>query len=127
MSFSMEQLVLDCDYIKMIEHAVKGIHVTEETLGVESILKVGAGNNFISHKTTRNNIDIQSNPRYINRDMIGDWERDGSKDIVTLAHETVVDVLKNHEVVPIDADIRKDIQAIMDKADKAYANGTLAE
>jgi len=127
MSFSLEQLIIDCDYIEMAQYMARGIEVTPETLSVEHILKVGAGNNFISHKSTRENMNIQSNPKYINRDMIGDWETKGSKDIVTAAHETVADVLKNYEVDPVDADTRKVIQAIMDKADKDYAAGLLGE
>jgi trimethylamine--corrinoid protein Co-methyltransferase len=127
MSFSLEQLIIDNDYIKMAEYLVKGIEVTPETLSVDSILQVGAGNNFIAHKTTRENMNIQSNPKYINREMIGDWQAKGSKDIVTAAHETVKDVLKNYEVYPIDKDIGKDIWAIVEKADKDYAAGRLGE
>ena len=127
MSFSLEQLLIDCDYIKMAEHLVKGVEVTPETLSVESILQVGAGNNFIAHKSTRENMNIQSNPKYINREMIGDWQAKGSKDIVTMAHETVEDILKNYEVYPIDKDIGKDIWAIVEKADKDYAAGLLGE
>ena len=123
MSFSLEQFVIDNDYIPMVEKAAKGISVTEETLAVEAILKVGAGNNFLAHKTTRNNMGIQSNPNLINRDMIGDWEHAGSKGIVDSAHEVVVDVLKNHEVKPIDADILKDMETIVEKADKNFAMG----
>jgi trimethylamine--corrinoid protein Co-methyltransferase len=51
--------------------------------------------------------------------MFGDWEAAGSKDLATSAHEVVVDVLKNHEVTPIDADLVKDMKAVMDKADEA--------
>ncbi|MPN26938.1 hypothetical protein SDC9_174364 [bioreactor metagenome] len=55
--------------------------------------------------------------------MFGDWAAAGSKDLPAVAHEKVVDVLKNHEVKPIDADILKDMQAIVDKADRAFKEG----
>ena len=45
MTFSMEQLVIDNDIIKMKKPA--GIPF-EETLAVESIQKVGIGNNFLA-------------------------------------------------------------------------------
>ena len=41
--------------------------------------------------------------------MFGDWAAAGSKDLATVAHEKVEDVLKNHQVTPIDADILKDM------------------
>jgi trimethylamine---corrinoid protein Co-methyltransferase len=120
MTFSMEQLVIDNDIAAMTKKAMFGIPVNEETLGVESIQKVGIGNNFLGHKTTRNNVNYPSDPRVFNRAMIGDWTAAGSKDIATAAHEIVVDVMKNHVVTPIDADLLKDMHAIVVKADKAF-------
>jgi trimethylamine--corrinoid protein Co-methyltransferase len=123
MTFSMEQLVFDNDMISMTKKAMQGIPVSEETLAVEAIQQVGIGNNFLAHKTTRKNIDLPSNPMLINRLMYGDWKAAGSKDLATVAHEKVVDVMKNHEVMPIDADLLKDMKAIVDKADKAFRDG----
>lgn len=120
MTFSMEQLVIDNDIFSMVKKAMEGIPVSEETLSVESIQKVGVGNNFLALKQTRLLVDYPSNPMLIDRRMYGDWEAAGAKDLAAAAHEVVVDVLKNHQVKPIDADILKDMQAIVDKADKAF-------
>ena len=120
MTFSLEQLVLDNDMISMTKKAMQGIPVNEETMAVDSIDQVGIGNNFLAHKTTRKNIDLPSSPMLIDRLMYGDWEMAGAKDIATVAHEKVVDVMKNHEVAPIDADLLKDMQAVVEKADKAF-------
>ncbi|APH38966.1 trimethylamine--corrinoid methyltransferase [Methanohalophilus halophilus] len=122
MTFSLEQLVFDNDMIEMTKSAMRGIPVDELTLGVESIQKVGIGKNFLAHKQTRNYIDRVSDPKLINRDMFGDWEAAGSKDLATVAHEKVVDVMKNHEVTPVDADLMKDMKAVMDKADEDVRN-----
>jgi trimethylamine--corrinoid protein Co-methyltransferase len=112
--------VIDNDIIAMTKKVMSGIPVTEETMGVESIQKVGIGNNFLGHKTTRANINLPSDPSLINRDMIGDWIAAGSKDLITVAHEKVVNIMKTHEVAPIDADLYKDMVAIVKKADKAF-------
>jgi trimethylamine--corrinoid protein Co-methyltransferase len=119
MTFSLEQLVFDNDIIEMTKSAMRGIPVNELTLGVESIQKVGVGNNFLAHKQTRDYISLVSDPSLIDRNMFGDWEAAGSKDLATVAHEKVVDVLKNHEVTPVDADLLKDMRAVMDRADEA--------
>ncbi|MBP2030895.1 trimethylamine--corrinoid protein Co-methyltransferase [Methanohalophilus levihalophilus] len=118
MTFSLEQLVIDNDIIEMTKSAMRGIPVNDLTLGVESIQKVGIGNNFLAHKQTREYIGVVSDPKLIDRMMFGDWEAAGSKDIATAAHEVVVDVFKNHEVKPIDADILKDMKAVVDRADE---------
>lgn len=120
MTFSLEQLVLDNDMISMAKKAMEGIPVDEETLAVESIDQVGIGNNFLAHKSTRQNIDLPSSPMLLDRLMFGDWEMAGSKEIATVAHEKVVDIMKNHEVEAIDADLLKDMQAVVEKADKAF-------
>ncbi len=123
MTFSLEQLVLDNDMISMAKKAMQGIPVDEETLSVDSIQQVGIGKNFLAHKTTRKNIDLPSSPMLIDRLMYGDWKMAGAKDIATVAHEKVVDIMKNHEVAPIDADLLKDMQAVVDKADEAFRAG----
>jgi trimethylamine--corrinoid protein Co-methyltransferase len=120
MTFSMEQLVIDNDIIKMTKKAMQGIPVSPETLSVESIQKVGIGNNFLALKQTRQLVNYPSDPMLIDRQMFGDWEAAGSKDLASAAHEVVVDVLKNHVVKPIDADILKNMQAVVDRADKAF-------
>jgi trimethylamine--corrinoid protein Co-methyltransferase len=123
MTFSMEQLVIDNDIIRMTKKALQGIPVNTETLSVESIQKVGIGNNFLALKQTRQLVNYPSDPMLIDRQMFGDWEAAGSKDLASVAHEVVVDVLKNHVVKPIDADILNDMKAVVDRADKAFRNG----
>lgn len=123
MTFSMEQFVFDNDMVTMAKKVMRGVPVTAETMAVEAIQKVGIGNNFLAHKTSRKNIELPSDPSIIDRDMFGDWEAAGSKDLATRAHEVVEDVMKNHVVKPIDADILKDMQAVVDRADKAFRAG----
>lgn len=120
MAFSNEQFVIDNDIISMIKKAMEGIPVSEETLAVEAIKKVGAGNNHLGNKVTRDNFGLVSNPMLLDRMMYGDWAMAGSKNIMEAAHEKVKDILANHTVKPIDSDIVKDLQAIVKEADKNH-------
>lgn len=120
MTFSNEQLVIDDDIIRMVKKLMKGIPVSEETLGIDQIKKVGIGNNFLALKKTRELIDLPSSPKVLDRLMFGDWYANGAKDIATRAHEIAVDVLKNHEVPKIDNDIYNAMKAIVNKADKEF-------
>jgi len=123
MTFSFEQLIIDNDIISMVKKVMQGVEVNEDTLAVEAIKFVGIGNDFIGHPTTMDNIDIQSDPKVMNRDMLGDWERAGKKDLAAVAHEIVVDVLKNHVVAPIPADVLAVMEKIVTKADEAFKKG----
>ena len=71
-------------------------------------------------KKTRELVDLPSDPSVIDRRMFGDWAAAGSKDMADRAHEQVVDILKNHEVPPIDKDIYAEMKAIVDRADKEF-------
>lgn len=123
MTFSMEQFLIDADIIKMTKSAMRGVPVSDETLGVPSIQKIGIGNNFLAHKETRNNLGLVSAPELIDRDMFGDWSAAGSKEIATVAHEKYLDIMKNHEVAAIDADLLADMKAVVDKADVDFRAG----
>lgn len=120
MTFSLEQLLIDNEIINMTKMVMGGIPVSEETLGITAIKEVGPGKNFLSHKTTLNNIDLPSHPMLFDRTMYGDWEQAGEKDILALAHEKVEYIMKNHEVEPIDSDVLKDMRAIVEDGDKAF-------
>lgn len=121
-TFSMEQLVIDNDIIAMERRAMEGIPVNDETLAVDVIKEIGVGQDFIGHPTTMANMNIASNPTVFNRDMIGDWRAQGSKACVDVAHEIVVDVLKNHVVAPLDPEVDKKMQAIVAEADQEFLN-----
>ena len=119
-TFSMEQLVIDNDIIAIERKAMEGVVVNDETLAVDVTKEIGVGKDFIGHPTTMANIDLASDPTVFNRDMIGDWRAAGSKSCVDVAHEIVVDVLKNHKVLPIPEDKLAKIKAIVEQADKDF-------
>ena len=125
-TFSMEQLVIDNDIISMEKKAMEGVVINEETLAVDAIKEIGVGNDFLGHMSTMNNIELASDPLIFDRFMIGDWKNAGSKDAVEIAHEIVVDVMKNHKVAPIPEKQLKAMEAIMKKADDAFVKSRSA-
>jgi len=122
-TFSMEQLVIDNDIIAMEKKVMEGVPISDETLAVEAIKEIGVGNDFLAHPSTMANIDLASDPAVFDRYMIGDWKAAGSKNAVDVAHDIVVNVLKNHVVKPIPPEALKKMQAIVKKADDAFLKG----
>lgn len=120
MTFCMEQLVIDNEIIRMIKKTMEGVSIDESTILESAIKEVGAGNDFIGHMSTIENMGVQSVPTIFDRNMLGDWKAAGSKDIVDVAHEVVLDVMSNHVVTPIPEDKLKVMDAIVKKADEAY-------
>ena len=118
-TFSMEQLVIDNDIIAMNFRAMEGIPVTDDTLAVAATKEVGVGNDFLGHITTMENFEMASNPAVFDRTMLGEWRANGSKNAVERAHDVVVDVMANYEVLPIEAETLAAMEAIVKKADEA--------
>lgn len=116
MTFSMEQLVIDNEIIRMFKKTMEGVRIDDETLDVENIKAGGVGCDFIGAETTLNNMGIQSNPTVFNRDMLGQWISAGSKDVVEVAHAVVEDVMANYDVLPIPEDRLKAMDAVMERA-----------
>ncbi len=119
-TFSLEQMVIDNDIIMMERKFMEGVVVNDETLAIDAIKEIGVGNDFISHPSTMEQIDLASDPKVFDRRMLGEWTADGKKDVVDVAHEIVVDILANHDVTELEADVDAAWQDICKKADQAY-------
>lgn len=120
MTFSMEQLVIDNEMIRMFKKAMEGIVISDETIALDAIKEIGSGNDFIGHASTMENMDIQSKPSVFDRYMLGDWRKAGCLNVVEVAHKVVEDVMNNHKVLEIPQDRLKAMEAVVNKADKDY-------
>lgn len=119
MSFSLEQLVID-DVINGLNYfPYNGIDVNEKTLAVDSIMEVGAGGDFLGVMDTLMNIDLGSNPPLINREMFETWKRGGEKSLTDVAHDRVVEILKNEpQRTPLSSWQRAEMDRIIKESDK---------
>lgn len=109
-----EQLLIDNEIIKMIRQIKRGIKVDDETIDLDEIRVVGPGNDFLAQMSTITNIDIPSNPKFLERGQYGDWVKAGRPDAVDLAHEMVIEILSKPPLNPIEDDKRAKIDAILE-------------
>jgi len=119
-TMSAEELLIDHDIISMIMNITRGIPVNEETLAVDVAAEIGAGGSFIGHESTLAHFNQQSDPVLFDRRMIGDWAKDGSKNIVDVAHEAAMKIKKEHKPVPLNRDILRDVKAVVKESDRNY-------
>ena len=122
MSMSLEQYVIDNEIVAAVRHSLKGIEVTDETIDLETIMRVGPAGHFMSQESTikkaRTAVWI---PELFTRDWRADWEKKGWKDLFKKACEKVDDILAHHKPEPLDKDIAKKIREIVKEADKELA------
>jgi len=116
-TFDYGQLVLDCEFARMIKFTVQGIPVNDETLAVDAIKEIGPGRDFLMHPTTFKGMRNQSRPEIIDRKMRGAWEASGA----TTAYERAMDkarwILANHHPEPLPDDVLTRIRDIVKQAE----------
>jgi len=122
MSMSLEQYVIDNEIVAAVRHSLKGIEVTDETIDLETIMRVGPAGHFMSQESTikkaRTAVWI---PELFTRDWRADWEKKGWKDLFKKACEKVDHILAHHKPEPLDKSIAKEIHDIVKEADKKLA------
>jgi len=119
MSFSLEQLVIDDVINGLNYYPYNGIEVTEKTLDVASIKRVGIGKDFLGQMETMHNMNILSHPPFIDREMFDTWRRAGRKSLTDVAHDRVVDILKNiPQKTPLSSFQRAEMDRVIKESDK---------
>jgi trimethylamine--corrinoid protein Co-methyltransferase len=117
-TFDYGQLVLDCEFARMIKHTVQGFRVNDDTLALDVIKEIGPGGHYLMHDHTLKGMSSQSRPELIDRQMREIWEKAGA----TTAYERAVAkakwILENHKPEPLSDEILGKIRAIIDETEK---------
>jgi trimethylamine--corrinoid protein Co-methyltransferase len=120
-TFSFGQLVMDCEFARMIKHAVRGIPVNDETLAVDVIGEVGPFKDFLSHDHTLTHMRAtQSQPKLIDRRTREDWEKSGGTDLSQRAAEQARRILETHRPEPLPEGVLGQIRSIVDEAEAEF-------
>lgn len=117
-TFDYGQLVLDCEFARMIKHTIQGVPVNDETLAIDPIKEVGIGGDHLMHKHTFNWMKRQSRPELIDRKMRGAWEKAGATTAYERAMEKVRYILDNHTPAPLPDEVLKAIRAIVEDTER---------
>lgn len=117
-TFDFGQLVLDCEFVRMIKHTIEGFRVNADTLALDVIKEIGPGGHYLMHEHTLKGMRAQSRPELLDRQTREVWKKAGA----TTAYERAVAkakwILENHKPEPLPDDILKKIRAIIDETEK---------
>ena len=117
-TFDYAQYVLDNDLARMIKHAVPGVPVNDDTLGLGDIHAVGSFGDFLSLDSTLRHMRSQSQPRLLDRRVREDWEASGSRGAYEAAKETAKQILAEHHPAPLDDAAADAIDAVVSEAEE---------
>jgi len=116
-TFSLTQLVIDNEIVKMVKEVVKGIDINDESMALEVITQVGPGGNFLSAEHTLRHMREQSHSKLIDRRMWQPWESSGKKDFAQRAHEEALSILENHKPEPLPPEVLSALHSIVESAE----------
>ena len=117
-TWSHEQLIIDNDIVLMIQRAIQGINVNDDTMAVELVKQAHQIKDFLHQKHTVKYMRSQSRPKLIDRQTRGAWQAKGGKDLTEAAREEARRIIKTHQPTPLSDDVKKTLQEIVKSASK---------
>jgi trimethylamine--corrinoid protein Co-methyltransferase len=119
---SIELLVTDDEIHSTLKRMRRGIEITGETLARDLIDKVGIGGNYLSEIHTRKFFKKEHLfPDLFDRQTRSAWTTSGSKDMVQRAREKASKILSEHHPAPLDKDLEKELDLLMQDARRDLA------
>lgn len=116
MTFSYEQLVIDNEIARMVQRAIDGIEVSDETLAVDVMQKVGPAGTFLGQRHTVKHMKAgkeASVAQLFDRTMRATWDAAGQPMINDVANAKVRDIIENHEPKALDQKVQDELNAIV--------------
>ena len=114
---SAEALVIDNEIIDYALRYTEGFEVSDDTLAVDIIDKVGPAKVFLGEKHTVQNFRDRWAPKLSDISTFEVWEEQGSKAIDELAREKVREILAIHKAAPLPEDVEQEIGKILKRAE----------
>jgi len=114
LTISKESLVIDDEIVGGLYRALEGMDVNRMTLALDVIDRVGPGGHFLGQRHTMQFLEReQFIPPLGDRQTREKWEEAGSKGVADRAHERVEQILAEHQVDPLDADVEAELERIV--------------
>jgi trimethylamine--corrinoid protein Co-methyltransferase len=112
-TFDFAQLVLDCEFVRMIKDTVRGFVVDEESLAVDVIKAVGPSGDFLTQDHTLKYMQTHSQPRLIDRHRMERWQASGAADAYRRALEKTRHILATHRPAPLPQKVLMEIRCLI--------------
>jgi len=114
---SLDMLVLQNEVISYVESSVRTLDLSDEAFGFDVINEVGPGGSFIDQEHTGEYFRQELYfPRLLDREYYDMWHVSGASDMETRCRNRKQDILNNHEVEPLPADLAKSLHEVVDAA-----------
>jgi trimethylamine--corrinoid protein Co-methyltransferase len=111
---SLELVVMNDEIVGMVNRVMRGIEISDESLALDVIDRVGPGGGFVSEDHTYRLFRSEHwYPRLLNRSNHEEWLRQGGKDLRTKLNERVREILETHKPRPMAPRVRESVSKII--------------
>jgi trimethylamine--corrinoid protein Co-methyltransferase len=111
---SLAELVMVDEFIARDRRLLAAVEVTDETLAVDVLVKVGPGGDFLGQKHTKTHLRAnQWRPTLLNRASYDRWHDSGALDLTEKAREKARRLLATHEVPALPDGLVAGIDAVI--------------
>jgi trimethylamine--corrinoid protein Co-methyltransferase len=110
---SYEMIVLTDELIALTDNLIKGIEITEDTLMLDEIHKVGPGGHFMDTEQTLTRFRDFWYPNLLDRSRREQWLAAGALTLGQRLNARVKEIVGEHRPKPLAADVKQSLQEIV--------------
>ena len=111
---SWDAMVLADEFISVAKRVVRGFELSEDTLALDLIDRVGPSGNFLSEMHTVENFKKETFiPDMIDREIFQNWQGKGAMTLLDKAKLKVKEILENHKPEPLGRELLKELDKIV--------------
>ncbi len=116
MTFSLEQLAMCDEFIGWIKRFMQGVPVDDEALALDVIDELGPEGSYLSHPHTSRHFREDWQPALCDRQNYEGWLADGALSLRERANARVQQILAEHTVEPLPADVARALDDVVRSA-----------
>jgi trimethylamine--corrinoid protein Co-methyltransferase len=115
---SYEMLVSMNEVAGFVKHVMRGIEITDDTLALDVIDRVGPGGHFLNEDHTFHHFRSNWFPKLLDKQDREGWDQSGQLTLGDRARKQVLDLLNTHEPKKLSASIVAEIDNIISRANE---------
>jgi trimethylamine--corrinoid protein Co-methyltransferase len=113
---SFEMIVLTDELVAMTDNIMKGIEVSDDTLMMDEIDRVGPGGHFLDTDQTLNHFRDFWYPGLLDRSIRSTWLDRGATTLGQRLNTRVKQITKEHQPMPLEPDKKQKVREILAQA-----------
>jgi trimethylamine--corrinoid protein Co-methyltransferase len=114
---SLAQLAICNEILNWLDHFVRGVEISDETLALDLIDEIGPDGQFLQSDHTYKHFRERWYPTLFDRNNYDGWANKGAKTLGERAAEQVEAILSRHQPEPLPQDVVKAVHAVVERAE----------